>query len=111
MNELPIELLWHIGTFLNMKDHIKAIHACKDFVDNDRLRKKRYEWCKNRLLHQPMRTEIAPARCVVSSCQNKRATCFHLENGLSEVWPEILSYYCSKHCRLVYYNTSPILLI
>ena len=99
MNVLPVELVWHIGSFLSMVDHIKAMVAHKDFTDDTKLRRKRFDWFKNRLSKYIIKDELEPGWCGDSTCCRHRAACIHVELGFTQ----ILSCYCSQHSRQYYY--------
>lgn len=103
MDLLPIELVWHIGEFLGMKDHIEAKTAYSFFSDPDRLRRKRYDWFKRKLCRRVIKDELSPGWCGDTTCYRQRAACIHIVQGFTE----ILSCYCSEHCQK-YYHVSPI---
>lgn len=99
---LNVDVMRHIGTFLDLANYYSACAAHKDFYSQTIARKKRFEWSAARTtLHN-----IKQGWCAHKDCCRQRLYCIALE----PLTKQVLSVYCGE-CTKKYKKISSTLLL
>ena len=110
MQNLPIDTIENITTFLSIQELATAAQSHRDFNIPRQFRGKRIQWCQRKTENQ---RQIRHGQCVDAMCQRQKACCIHLDplwrstfdKGHKGQPPpplsrQTLSHYCSTHAML-----------
>ncbi len=93
MKLLPEDIIYYITDFLNLNDLCTLEQADKDFHLPKQKRKKRFNWCAQRITK---RQKYSDGKCSDNMCGRQTAMCIQLE-PLKRI---VLSNYCSIHTKI-----------
>ena len=99
---LNVDVMRHIGTFLELPDYYSACATHRDFYSRRIVRKKRFEWSAARTILHDMKQGL----CSHKDCCKQRLCCIELEPTRTH----ILSVYCGK-CTLKYKKITSTLIL
>jgi len=99
---LNVDVMRHIGSFLDLPNYYSACAAHRDFYSQYIARKKRFQWSAARTkLH-----DMKQGWCAHKDCCRQRLYCIALE----PVSKQVLSVYCGE-CTLKYKKLSSTILL
>ena len=93
MKQLPGDIIYCIAEFLNLDELCSIEQADKDFHLPKQKRKKRFNWCAQRITK---RQKYNDGKCSDNICDRQKAICIQLE-PLKKI---VLSNYCSFHTKI-----------
>ena len=98
MQQLPMDVLREVASFLTMKELAHTRVASRDFDMHDIRRQKRFKWCKRNIAEKGR--ILNQGSCADCMCQQLKAVCITLvDEHFEEPRVKILSNYCSQHAR------------